>query len=261
MTDAEGAESRKKDRSPNFPFISLPKAIDRARILQAKYRKEPARIATVGPLWGYGAKSSGLLQTVAALKQYGLLDDEGSGDARKIRLTELANRILLDTRPGVREETIKTAALRPRLFSEYVRWASHRPPDEHLISELSLDRGFSNDAARIFIRVFDDTMRFANIEDGDSDPSSLEAGGDVSISDDIIEPDEVSAVHERKQAHFTPAHSPPPVVDDAKLPLAQRLKVEMTVDALRVSATLTLPHEVDKLIALLQANKAFLEIA
>src|SRR5262245_36165423 len=103
MSDAVATDDRaKKDRSPSFPFISLPKAIERARILAENHKRSPARLLTVAPSWGYGAKSSGLLQTVAALKQFGLIDDLGSGDERKIVLSDLAWKILMDARLGAK---------------------------------------------------------------------------------------------------------------------------------------------------------------
>ena len=79
-------DKAKKERSPSFPFISLEKAVARASTLFDKHKREPARLSAVAPTWGYGVKSSGLLQTVAALKQFGLIEDFGSGDDRENRV-------------------------------------------------------------------------------------------------------------------------------------------------------------------------------
>src|SRR3954451_2391259 len=85
--------TRKKERSPAFPFIPLRRAVERAQSLYENHRREPARLAAVAPSWGYSPKSSGLLQTVAALKQFNLVEDMGSGDDRKIVLTKLGQTI------------------------------------------------------------------------------------------------------------------------------------------------------------------------
>lgn len=169
MSDQDPADLKpKKDRSPSFPFIPLGKAVDRARAFAENHRRSPARLISVANTWGYAPKSSGLQQTVAALKQYGLMEDSGSGDERKFQLSELAWRILMDSRPGAREQAVKEAALRPRLFSEYAtQWLPERPSDSHCVSELHLDRGFTPDAAGLFLRVFDDTVRYANLSEGD----------------------------------------------------------------------------------------------
>ncbi len=121
MSEAVADESRpKKERSPNFPFIPLKKAIERAEALHANHKKEAARLVAIAPSWNYGNKSSGLIQTVAALKQYGLIEDLGSGEDRKVQVSDLTRRIIVDQRPGAREQALKEAARSPKLFAEYI---------------------------------------------------------------------------------------------------------------------------------------------
>lgn len=169
MTYSEDSEDRaKKERSPSFPFISLPKALDRARAVSDAHRRNPARLTVVGETWGYGPSSSGLLQTASALKAYGLIEDVGKGSERRIQLTDLAQRIIHDTRPGAKVAALKEAALRPRLFAEYAeKWLPERPSDGHCLSELRLDRGFTEAAAKTFLRSFDETVTFADLKGGD----------------------------------------------------------------------------------------------
>lgn len=173
--NSEDEVQGKKERSPSFPFISLKKAIDRAEAFANSHGKAAARLVAVGPTWGYAEKSSGLLQTVAALKQYGLIEDFGSGAERKVQLTELAWRILKDMRPGAREQAIGEAVLKPRLMQEYIaHWIPDRPSDAHCISELTLDRGFTEASAKAFLKVFDENASFANLKNSDSLSPSLE---------------------------------------------------------------------------------------
>ncbi|MET4174772.1 hypothetical protein ABIB99_005878 [Bradyrhizobium sp. LA6.1] len=182
MTDLDDdTERSRKERSPSFPFISLSKAVDRARTFYDAHRRNSARLATIAETWGYAPASSGLQQTVAALKSYGLLEDVGRGQDRRIQLSDLAHRILHDTRPGAKESSIREASLRPRLFAEYAeKWLPNRPSDNHCLSELHLDRGFTQAAAQMFLRGFDETVTFANLKNEDSLSSSLEEGEMVS---------------------------------------------------------------------------------
>lgn len=167
--DPEQTDKGRKERSPSFPFIALDKAVERLRAMAEAHKRSHTRLATVGETWGYGAKSSGLLQTVAALKAFGLIDDMGSGADRRVQVSDLGWRILHDERPGAREQAILEAAQKPRLIAEYVgQWVPDRPSDSHCLSELHLDRGFTSDAAKLFLRVFDDTIAFANLKEGDS---------------------------------------------------------------------------------------------
>ena len=167
MTDV-ASDRPKKERSPSFPFISLSKAIHRAEQMLAAHRRSPARPSVVGETWGYSASSSGFIQTVAALRAYGLLDDTGRGEDRRIQISELAQRILNDSRPGAREVAILEAARKPKLMLEFIGlWLPDKPSDAHRISELTLDRGFTFEAAKTFLRIFDDNISFSKLNGGD----------------------------------------------------------------------------------------------
>src|SRR5690606_7706410 len=111
--------SNKRDRSPAFPYVGLAKALQRVEQLYEKARHHEVRVADVAKDWGLTAKSSATIRTVAALLAFGLIEDNGSGEARKIKISDTGRRILDDKRPGVREELIAKAALRPKVFAEY----------------------------------------------------------------------------------------------------------------------------------------------
>lgn len=157
-------DDRSYDRSPPFPFIPLEKAIERATQFEAHYKKSAGRVSNVLPIWQYTAKSSGGQQTIGALKAYGLLEDEGSGADRKVKLTDLAMRILKDERPGKRDEAIKEAALKPKALSEHwTLWGNDRPPDAECRSELTLERHYTEDAAARLLRVYDENLKYARL--------------------------------------------------------------------------------------------------
>jgi hypothetical protein len=176
MTDRQDeADKTRKERSPSFPFIALKKAVERLKEMADAHKRNQARLVTVATTWGYAAKSSGLLQTAAALKAYGLIEEIGSGADRKIQISDLGWRILHDARPGARDTAIRDAAAKPRLISEYLNsWVPERPSDAHCLSELQLDRGFNDVAARLFLKVFDETVSYANLKNSDSLSPSFE---------------------------------------------------------------------------------------
>ena len=134
----------------------------------AAHRRSPARPSVVGETWNYSASSSGFIQTVAALRAYGLLDDTGRGEDRSIQISELAQRILNDSRPGAKEAAIRESARKPKLMLEFISlWLPEKPSDAHRISELTLDHGFTFEAAKSFLRIFDDNISFARLNEGD----------------------------------------------------------------------------------------------
>jgi len=154
----------KRDRSPNFPAVGLGRALERTQQLYNRARRYDVRLVDAAAAWGFGAKSSATPQTAAALLAFGLAEDSGSGEARKIKISDLGWRILEDQRPGVREKGLAEAALKPKLIADYAEhWKTGRPDDNFCISELKIERGFTDEAAARFLKVFDETIQYANV--------------------------------------------------------------------------------------------------
>lgn len=174
MVDTEGKSSTiKQDRSPPFPFIGLSKAVDRAQQLFEKAKRFEVRLDDAGKDWGFAPKSSSTFQTVGALLAYGLLEDSGTGENRKVKISEMAWRILEDTRPGVRDGLLAEAALKPKIIAEYAdRWKDGRPDDAHCLSQLKFESKFTSDGAAKFLKVYDDTIRFTKGHEADKKPDS-----------------------------------------------------------------------------------------
>ena len=98
-----------------------------------------------------------------------MTEDHGVGNDRKLKVSDLARRILHDSRPGARKAALKEAATKPKLLHDYaIAWRTGRPSDEHCVSELTLERGFTQRAASIFLRVFDSNFRFTGLGSSDS---------------------------------------------------------------------------------------------
>jgi hypothetical protein len=172
-TAPEETMKSKKERSPSFPFIGLTKALERARAVYANARRHEVRMMDLAAAWDLGVKSSGTLQTVAALLAYGLLEDQGTGETRKFKITDLAFKALEDQRPGQREAALVEAAMKPRLIAEYIeKWKDGRPADGICISELRIDRSFTDDGAKLFLKVFDDTSGFTKGTESDKVPDT-----------------------------------------------------------------------------------------
>lgn len=230
MSDQDTADRGKRERSPSFPFISLRRAIDRAQAMFAAHRKSSARPMVVGETWGFSPSSSGLVQTVAAMKAYGLIEDIGRGEDRRIQISELALRIMNDERAGAREAAIKEAATKPKIILEYLNaWGSERPGDGHCISELTLDRGFNPEAAKAFLRIYDENISFAALTERDKIPDV--SGEDImeNSAEPVHTPSRAVANH---MARFEPHERAQPklmAAPTATLPLPEGM------------ATLTLP--------------------
>jgi hypothetical protein len=171
-------------RSPPYPFIPLGKAVERARQLYPKALHHSVGISILGEAWFYGSKSSGLVQTAAALIQFGLMVDEGAGDKRKFQLTREAIRIIQDSDPdsAKRKELLKRAALTPKLHQElWARFTTATMSDSVVRNYLMFDRvdaneaPFSPESANSLISEYKATLSYANI-DSEGIPPGLMGG-------------------------------------------------------------------------------------
>jgi hypothetical protein len=161
---------RKRLRSPAYPFINLETAIKRAGEFYAKEKHNSAPLKVAVRHWGYEEKSSGGLQTAAALISFGLMRDEGTGDRRKLKLTENALRILLDPRPESEDRVaaIRAAALTPKIHQQLWRkWHNGIPSDDNVkhFLILELKPPFNPGVADGFIKQYKDTIAFARPDD------------------------------------------------------------------------------------------------
>jgi hypothetical protein len=157
-----------KDRSPNFPFISLEAALDRVRQFYAEEKRGVAPYSRIVMHWKYSPNSSGGLQTVAALKSYGLLAEiGGSGNARQFQLTELALRIILDTRPDSEERMryIAEAALKPSVAATvHANWPDGLPSDSTINHFLVLELRFNEPSAIKAVKILKENQEFASLD-------------------------------------------------------------------------------------------------
>src|SRR5712692_2582948 len=163
------AAKKKRERSPTYPFLSLREAVERVQALWQHEKRNAVPIPVAASHWGYAAKSSGAFQTISALKQFGLLTDEGSGDKRNIRLSDSALAIL-------REEQnsepwfgrIRTAALMPPIHLELWKKFGTEASDKNIHTYLTFDRKFADSGADSLIKEYRDTINFAKLADSDT---------------------------------------------------------------------------------------------
>ncbi len=157
-------ESRKKIRSPSFPFIGLREALDRARTFYEAEQRNAARPETAAAHWGYSAKSSGGKQTMAALRAFGLLE----GDLL-VKLSGRALRILLDEREGSEERLrlVQQAALMPPVHGRlWERYGADFPSPQTLRLSLILDEGFNENSVDDFLTEYRETLEYARLLSG-----------------------------------------------------------------------------------------------
>lgn len=153
----------KRQRSPGFPIIPIDEAINRVRAIFNQDKRAFTTSEAILSHLGYkaGAQRSGTAgRVIAALKQYGLLDEKSG----QFRVSDLAFKILhLPDDSEERANLISEAALTPPLFQRVLaHYQGELPSDATLRSHLILNERFNPDSVDSFIRVLRETIVVAN---------------------------------------------------------------------------------------------------
>lgn len=158
---------KQRERSPNYPAIGLRKALELAQKFWDSDKRQPVLVSRAATNLGFSAKSSAGQLTLAAMKKYGLLDEEGAGDMRKLKLSESAITLLNPSAPN-RDELIKQAALKPAIHAElWNKYGAEGGSEGAIHDYLVFDRKFTEPAAKSLIEQYGDTIAFANLGKSD----------------------------------------------------------------------------------------------
>ncbi len=155
-----------RGRSPSYPGIPLPTAIDRVRTIYDHAQRHPVPLASVTAKWGYKAATTGpATVTYSALKKFGLVDEEGTGSNRVVHVTDLAVRIL---HPNPEQDgAIREAALTPSIMREWwQRFGTDLPPEDSLRWDFAVQGAFTETGLSDFVRVYKETIAFAHLSAG-----------------------------------------------------------------------------------------------
>jgi hypothetical protein len=182
MTDK--LPKNQKVRSPNYPAFPLDLCIERAQILFNRFAKTPFLFNTAIQALDYSPKGSPGKQALAALSYYGLVEINGVGEARRVKITDSAQKIILDKRPisPDRDLLIKEAALKPAFFKKIKDNYGNQLPDDSLLEyDLPIKFKFNPATIRNFISVFKKTMEFAKVYESDIMPDENTLGEETGM--------------------------------------------------------------------------------
>lgn len=150
-----------KIRSPNYPGISLPDAIERIKKIHAKAHTHKVDAETMAKAAGYGGLNGAALTVLSALKKYDLLEEIG----KEIRVSPLAMTIIADRVDSLdRRTAIQTAAFAPNLFIEIRKQFPDSVPGDEIVRSFLIKRSFSASSVDTAIRAFRETMNLVTDE-------------------------------------------------------------------------------------------------
>lgn len=225
-------------RSPNYPALSLPEAIARIAPVYERERQHPMSRDVALKGLGYSGANGAALGTLSAVTKYGLLDK--AGDMYKVSARTLA--ILHPSTPDEKTQALRQAAFAPTLFAELAeQFPGGQVSDDNLRSYL-MRRDFSSGALAAVISAFRETMQM--VSSGEEKTPAVAALPAPQLGT-VSQRPAPTAMHTTAVPTNAPSTGPAWVVStDGRV--------------LTVSAQLDNAKAVDKLIAVLQANKLLL---
>jgi len=146
-----------KARSPNYPQISLARAIELTAKLYNEAHTHKASSAVVASALGYTSLNGASMSAISALKKYGLI--EGVGD-NEFKVSKDGLTIVVDPKSSTERATaILRAAFRPSLFAELRTEYGDKPPkSDDFLRAFLLKRGFVQSIVDTPIRTYRETM-------------------------------------------------------------------------------------------------------
>jgi hypothetical protein len=143
-------------RSPNYPALTLPQAVEAARKVWAEEQQAPVSHEAAAADLGYKSLSGPARVTIGAMRQYGLVEKAEKGH---LRLSDLAVKVLHGTE-AERVDALAEAASTPPLFGELAQ-TYVSASEGNIRSYLITKKKFSEDGARKAARAFKESIALA----------------------------------------------------------------------------------------------------
>lgn len=147
----------KRIRSPNYPAMSLPDALDKVQALYRAQHTHAAPREVVAKNIGYSGLNGASATSISALHKYGLLEKIGD----EIKVSDRALRIMHPHSPEERRAAIRDAAMEPSLFAELAERFPGAMPNDELLRNYLIRKGFAPAAVSGVILAYRDTSEFA----------------------------------------------------------------------------------------------------
>jgi hypothetical protein len=155
----------KRLRSPNYPALSLPEAINRATALYRSQHTHAAPREVMARGMGYSTLNGASASAISALHKYGLL--ERAGDEMKV--SDRMMRILHPQSADERGSAIREAARSVQLFEELDERFPGRMPNDDLLRNYLVRKGFAPAAVSSVILAYRETSELVGREAGPHD--------------------------------------------------------------------------------------------
>lgn len=157
--------STKRKRSPAFPYVGINEVTQYLRAFYDASKGNFSPINLAFTSMGLKTTSSTSNRIMSTMLGYGILEDEGSRNDKKVKITQIGERLLKESREElllrVKREAVLNDEMMNNVFSKY---KNSLPNDAIMKSSLEIDFQFTEDAAKRFIKVIRDNYSYAELE-------------------------------------------------------------------------------------------------
>ena len=172
------------NRSPAYPSVSLPVALERVKLLHNALGKVEMSLSEALDCWGYKHRGSAGHRLVSAMAGFGLLGSSGVGDKRQLRISKVLLDNFLSDKVAEHEksEAIREFAIKPEIYRVlWELWDYDLPSDDELKQFLVDELSFNPRMAPQLLRGYRKTLEFAKVHgltkirnDSDSEDTNLD---------------------------------------------------------------------------------------
>jgi len=143
----------KRVRSPNYPALSLPEAVEKVHMVYRSQHTHGAPREVVVKGMGYAGLNGASATAVSALMKYGLLDRSGD----ELKVSSRAMCIIAPHSQEEKAEALRDAAFSPPLFSELAEKFPDRMPSDEVLKNYLIRKGFATGALPSVISAYKET--------------------------------------------------------------------------------------------------------
>lgn len=168
----------KRVRSPNYPSMGLQEAINRVGGLYKVQHLHYAPREVVAKGLGYSSLNGASATAISALLKYGLLERSGED----LRVSDRAMCILHPHNQREKEDAIREAAFSPSLFAELMEKFPGQMPNDDLLRNYLIRRGFAESALGAVISAYRETSDMVSRDGGSYDVVIEQAEDPISMT-------------------------------------------------------------------------------
>ena len=154
----------KRKRSPKFPYVGMNEGEQILKNFFGQHGENYVPIILAYTSLGMNPKSSSTNRIISSLLDYGVLEDEGANEDKRLKISNVGIRLIKESREPNKLELKRKIVLSDEMMNTaFGKFKQVLPNENTMSSVLELDLGFTDRAATRFIKVIRDNYAYAEL--------------------------------------------------------------------------------------------------